>query len=422
MKYFKYNEFNIPLSCVTGLSYSLSGNIVPVKDLSFKCTGINPIQVQLQLTLNASTCFGNNEFIKLARDLTAVHPTSARLSDYIAIGNDIIVPQMKFMLISVNNTFQSDRLGNLQEVQISWTFAGSRVVKDANRKTELVLENKSLIPKVTLTCKGKSIECANDINICNLQISAFKGTVELLFGDSYTEADRDSWFVDTISNEAYFEIDGYGKYYIEYSTKTDNWITYTLTKFDVSWRQRVTKTYLESDYTLKQVFPSANVSSKAAFKYFKMDDTPYNTLFALKDLLGFSIGLRNDTIYLYDLPESLPVGQVTYNYTLDDDLMTSPITKVIIRDGIVEYTAGDDKGETYYVDSICRLSNGTADKLLKSIKFQQNMITLTLPLDTKVNIGSLINVYDGNKTFNCVCTEFEISFLDNTMKLELHYL
>ena len=422
MKYFKYNDIVIPLSCITGLSYSLNGNIVPTRNLSFKCTGINPIQVQVSITLNASTCFSVDEFISLARKLTTIHPSINMPAGVISIADEIIIPQMQFMLSSVNNTFQSDRLGKLQEVQISWTFAGSKVVKDANRKTELAIENQSLLPKVTLNCKGKSVECANDINICNLQISAFKGTIELLLGDSYTEADRDSWFVDVANNGSYFEIEGYGKYYITELIMNDNWLIYDLTKFDVSWYKNITKTYLESDYTLKQVFPSADVSSKASFKYFKMDDTPYNTLFALKDLLGFNIGLRNDTIYLYDLPESLPVGQVTYNYTLDDDIMTSPITKVIIRDGLTEYTAGDDKGETYYTDSICRLSPGTAERLLKYITFQRNMITMTIPLDTRINIGSLVNVYDGNKTFNCICTEFQISFLDNTMTLELHYL
>ena len=29
MKYFKYSNISIPLSCISGLSYSLSGNIVP---------------------------------------------------------------------------------------------------------------------------------------------------------------------------------------------------------------------------------------------------------------------------------------------------------------------------------------------------------------------------------------------------------
>lgn len=422
MQYFKYNDITIPLSCITGLSYSLNGNIVPTRDLSFRCTGINPIQVQVSITLNTSTCFSIDKFISLARNLTTIHPSSNMSAGVIYIGDDIIIPQMQFMLSSVNNTFQSDRLGNLQEVQISWTFAGSKVVKDANRKTELATENQSLLPKVYLTCKGKSIECANDISITNFQLSGFTGTIDLLFADTYTEADRNSWFVETLNNEAYFTIEGYGKYYITDSSKNDNWITYNLTKFDVSWYKKITSTYLESDYTLKQVFPSANVSSKASFKYFKMDDTPYNTLFTLKDLLGFNIGLRNDTIYLYDLPETLPTTTITYNYTLDDDIMTSPITKVIIRDGLVEYTAGDDKGETYYTDSICRLSPGTAERLLKYITFQRNMITMTIPLDSRMNIGSLVNVYDGNKTFNCICTEFQISFLDNTMTLELHYL
>lgn len=421
MKYFKYSNISIPLSCIAGLSYSLLGNIIPLRNLSFKCTGINPIQVQVQIILNKSTCY-EADFLELARQLGNIPPFFNEEPDNISIADNIILPQMQFMLSSVNSSFQSDRLGNLQEVQINWTFSGSRVIKDENRKLQLSLDSQSLIPKTTLTCKGKSVECANDISITEMKLSAFTGTVELLFADTYTEVDRDSWFVDVADNESYFEIDGYGKYYIVESTMIDNWITYKLSKFDVSWMQHVTKTYLEDDYTLANVFPSADVTSKAAFKYFKMDDTPYNVLFKLQNILGFCIGLREDKIYLYDLPDKLPSATITYDYTLDNDLMTKPISKVIIRDGIIEYSAGDDKGETYYVDSICRLSSGTADRLLKYVEFNHNMIILTLPLDTRLNIGSLVNVYNGDKLFNCICTEYELSFLDNTMTLELHYL
>ena len=421
MKYFKYSNISIPLSCITGLSYSLSGNIVPLRNLSFKCTGINPIQVQVQIMLDKSTCY-DVDFLELTRQLVNIQPFFNKEPDNISIADNIILPQMQFMLSSVNSSFQSDRLGHLQEVQINWTFSGSRVIKDENRKLQLTLDSQSLIPKTKLTCKGKSVECANDISITEMRLSAFTGTVELLFADTYTDVDRDSWFVDVADNESYFEIDGYGKYYIVESTMVDNWITYKLSKFDVSWMQHATKTYLEDDYTLANVFPSADVTSKASFKYFKMDDTPYNVLFKLQNILGFCIGLREDKIYLYDLPDKLPSATITYDYTLDDDLMTKPISKVIIRDGIVEYSAGDDEGETYYVDSICRLSSGTAERLLKYVEFNHNMIILTLPLDTRLNIGSLVNVYNGDKLFNCICTEYELSFLDNTMTLELHYL
>ena len=421
MKYFKYSNISIPLSCITGLSYSLSGNIVPLRNLSFKCTGINPIQVQVQIMLDKSTCY-DVDFLELTRQLVNIQPFFNKEPDNISIADNIILPQMQFMLSSVNSSFQSDRLGHLQEVQINWTFSGSRVIKDENRKLQLTLDSQSLIPKTTLTCKGKSVECANDISITEMRLSAFTGTVELLFADTYTDVDRDSWFVDVADNESYFEIEGYGKYYIVESTMIDNWITYKLSKFDVSWVQHVTKTYLEDDYTLANVFPSADVTSKASFKYFKMDDTPYNVLFKLQNILGFCIGLREDKIYLYDLPDKLPSATITYDYILDDDLMTKPISKVIIRDGIVEYSAGDDEGETYYVNSICRLSSGTAERLLNYVEFNHNMIILTLPLDTRLNIGSLVNIYNGDKLFNCICTEYELSFLDNTMTLELHYL
>ena len=124
----------------------------------------------------------------------------------------------------------------------------------------------------------------------------------------------------------------------------DNWVNFELTKFPKRWHQRRTETLISTDkvFTLADVFKpvidDVEVKSKAKFEYFRFDDTPANVLRNLQDSLGYLIGLRNDKIYLYDAPDVIGLGQVTYDYPLDNDVMTMPITKVIIRDGYSEYT------------------------------------------------------------------------------------
>ena len=153
MQYFTFNNIQIPLTCVSGLSYGRNANIVPNKDLTCKCLGINPMQVQVQLTLNASTCYADDfkdrkeAFLNLARTLSQIRPSKNDKPSFIQLGKDIIIPQMKFMLISTNLTYQSDRLGNLQEIQISWTLGGTQVVKEENRDTELKTNTQKLFPK-----------------------------------------------------------------------------------------------------------------------------------------------------------------------------------------------------------------------------------------------------------------------------------
>lgn len=432
MQYLKFGKYEIPLSCITGLSYSKQGNIVESSNLRCRCLGINNVQVQLQIAINPSTCY-DMDFIKFARDMSQVRPSKTEKPAKIYLGNDILLPQLEFMLISTNITYQSDRLGKLQEMQLSWTLSASRVVKEENRNTELLTNNELIMPKVTLHCDGKSIECKQDISIANLRISGFRGTIELFLADTYTDVDRDAWLAQVNNSKtSYFEIEHYGKFYILSSNIVyDNWLSFDLTKFNKHWYKKQTKTFVADPssskvFTLKDIFSDCDdikVKSRAKVKYFKYDDTPYNVLKSLQDDLGYNIGLQGDDIILYDTPDKIGKGDVTYDYILDGDTMTTPITKCIIRDDRAEYIAGNDDGETYYVYTNASVTQDAANAVLKYVNFSQNMITLSIPYEPRIRIGSIININVGNdEVLNCVCTEYDIDFLSNSMQIELHYV
>lgn len=433
MQYLKFGKYEIPLSCIDGLSYSKQGNIVDSSNLSCRCIGINNVQVQLQIVINPSTCY-DRDFIEFARVMSQVRPSKTEKPAKIQIGNDLLLPQLEFMLISTNITYQSDRLGKLQEMQLSWTLSASRVVKDENRNTELLTNNELIMPKVTLYCDGKSIECKQDISIANLQLSGFRGTIELFLADTYTEVDRDAW-LNKVNNSktSYFEIEHYGKFYILSSNIVyDNWLSFDLTKFNKHWYKKQTKTFIADPsspkvFTLKDIFSDCDdnvvVKSKAKVRYFKYDDTPYNVLKALQDDLGYNIGVSEDTIILYDTPDKIGKGDITYDYILDGDTLTTPITKCIIRDDRAEYITGNDDGETYYVYTNASVTQDAASAVLKYVNFNQNMITLSIPYEPRIRIGSIININIGNdEILNCVCTEYDIDFLSNSMQIELHYV
>ena len=432
MQYLKFGKYEIPLSCISGLSYSKQGNIVDTSNLSCRCIGINNVQVQLQIIISPSTCY-DMDFIEFARTMSQVRPSKTEKPAKIYLGNDILLPQLEFMLISTNITYQSDRLGKLQEMQLSWTLSASRVVKEENRNTELLTNNELIMPKVTLHCDGKSIECKQDISIANLHLSGFRGTIELFLADTYTEVDRDAWLAQVNNSKtSYFEIEHYGKFYILSSNIVyDNWLSFDLTKFNKHWYKKQTKTFIADPsspkvFTLKDIFSDCDdikVKSRAKVQYFKYDDTPYNVLKSLQDDLGYNIGLQGDDIILYDTPVKIGKGDITYDYVLDGDTLTTPVTKCIIRDDRAEYITGNDDGETYYVYTNASVTQDAANAVLKYVNFNQNMITLSIPYEPRIRIGSIINVNIGNdEILNCVCTEYDIDFLSNSMQIELHYV
>ena len=432
MQYLKFGKYEIPLSCISGLSYSKQGNIVDSSNLSCRCIGINNVQVQLQIIISPSTCY-DMDFIEFARTMSQVRPSKTEKPAKIYLGNDILLPQLEFMLISTNITYQSDRLGKLQEMQLSWTLSASRVVKEENRNTELLTNNELIMPKVTLHCDGKSIECKQDISIANLHLSGFRGTIELFLADTYTEVDRDAWLAQVNNSKtSYFEIEHYGKFYILSSNIIyDNWLSFDLTKFNKHWYKKQTKTFIadpnsQKVFTLNDIFSDCDdikVKSRAKVRYFKYDDTPYNVLKSLQDDLGYNIGLQGDDIILYDTPDKIGKGDITYDYVLDGDTLTKPITKCIVRDDRAEYIAGNDDGETYYVYTNASITQEAANAVLKYVNFNQNMITLSIPYEPRIRIGSIINVNIGNdEILKCVCTEYDIDFLSNSMQIELHYV
>ena len=432
MQYLKFGKYEIPLSCISGLSYSKQGNIVDSSNLSCRCIGINNVQVQLQIIISPSTCY-DMDFIEFARTMSQVRPSKTEKPAKIYLGNDILLPQLEFMLISTNITYQSDRLGKLQEMQLSWTLSASRVVKEENRNTELLTNNELIMPKVTLHCDGKSIECKQDISIANLHLSGFRGTIELFLADTYTEVDRDAWLAQVNNSKtSYFEIEHYGKFYILSSNIVyDNWLSFDLTKFNKHWYKKQTKTFIadpnsQKVFTLNDIFSDCDdikVKSRAKVRYFKYDDTPYNVLKSLQDDLGYNIGLQGDDIILYDTPDKIGKGDITYDYVLDGDTLTKPITKCIVRDDRAEYIAGNDDGETYYVYTNASITQEAANAVLKYVNFNQNMITLSIPYEPRIRIGSIINVNIGNdEILKCVCTEYDIDFLSNSMQIELHYV
>ena len=144
---------------------------------------------------------------------------------------------------------------------------------------------------------------------------------------------------------------------------------------------------------------------------------------ALQDDLGYLIGLEKDDIIIYDTPDKIGRGDITYDYVLNADTMTVPVTKVIVRDDRGEYWAGNDDGETYYVYTNASVTKQAAESLLKYVNFNQNMITLSIPYEPRIRIGSIININIGNgAVLNCIVTEYDIDFLSNNMQLELHYV
>lgn len=419
MQYLEFEDYKIPLVCVTGFSYNKSGNLVQRAARKYVCTGINNIQVQLQMSINVQM------YAELARELAFVHPHKTNPPSTLKVAGQTVLPQLQFLLTSTNVTYQSDRLGNLQSIELSWTLSGSRVVKNENREVVLYNTKKDgieLLPRVTLHCKNKTLELKNNISICRLNLTGFNGELQVMLSDTYTSIDRQVWFIiPNQRDDVYFDVENYGKFYITSSHFDDNIISYKLTKFSKKWFKATSKTY--QDATLKDIFPVVNKSNIQIY-YYLLNDTLYNSLYTLQDSLGFLIGVKGDSITVYDVPEKIKKGSVTYNYITNSDIVTMPISGLTLSTVSSIMTVGTDEQEVMSKACQCVPTDleATTTQLLKYINFSKNVITMAVPYESKLYVGCLVNVRLKSETLPCICTNYEIDFMTGQMRLELHYL
>lgn len=422
---FDYGDLSIPLSCVSGLSYKKSAHVIDKSNMSCESRGFDVIQAQLQIAANRASCV-DSPFDDLVNRLSSLSPTTVGTPGGISVGGVALVPQMLFMISSVNYSAQSDKTGRIEELNVDVTFTGTRVVKEENRKTELATGNSGRFPSVEFHCDGKTISCSKDISISRLVLSDSFGSIELLLSDTYREISRTSWLkTPNDDSGSYFDIEGMGRYFVLSSSLQDEcWLSFQVTKFPREFYRKRSQTYLERT-RVSDLFPGVISHTGAAFSYFKFDDTPFNVLNVLRDALGFLVSSRGSDVVFYDVPDRIESGEITFDYLCERDSMTTPITKAIIRDGVGEFVAGTDDGETYYAKSPCLLSEDgeeTARRVLKYVNFLKNVIILPVPYDARIAQGSVVNVKTGNEILACVVTQFEVDFIENLMRLELHYV
>lgn len=437
MKYISIinDTIRIPLAVLTSFSYSKRGNIVETSRNTHISRGFGCQELSISFSLTPSVLVIFNEvgntfssFGEMAYNFMSLEPDIETEPSHVYLAGNVICPELLFSLTSITATPQSDLYGVLQRVDVQMVLSGSKCSKESAKQMPVSYDENAVLPRVSVTCKGKTAVCQDSISICELVITPTTLNISLLLSTSHADKSSNAWVYTVATDKTvYIDVDGYGRYYVQNAHTDGDSVSYECSIFSRNADAVITKTLLDS--TLQSVLNALDLSvsvksdsiSKINVDNYTIHSDSVQTLKELASNLGFLAAFRENTAFLFELPETLNNAD-ELNYFIEDDIVSSPTTKAIYRDGLHEFSSGSDAGFCIIVNSPVCTKTDRASKLLDVQRFMERGITIEIPLNTHIKHYSGVRLnYNGNQ-IDCLVTDFSADLLANTMILRLNYL
>lgn len=437
MKYLSIlnDTVRIPLAIMNSFSYSKAGNIIETRKNTFACRGFACREIACSMTLNqfAVSLFNsvNTRKFEGLSDLVSyfiqILPDKTVQPYHVTIAGHTVCSELLFSITSVTQAMQCDRNDNVQECSISFTLSGTRVSKDSATQAITSYDENTTIPKVSITCKGKTAVCQDEISITELVVTPSTLKLSIIVSDGFRRKSSNAWIYDVSSDIAKVEVENIGEFYVKSARTDEDMIEYECDIFDKSAEQTITKTVIESDMSkaLSILKLPLKIESQS-INIIRVDNWTLNgnsadLLKVLQDNSGVLVGFRKDGIHLVDVPASI-ASSGTLSYFITDDIVSAPTTRLIIRDGKHEYVAGNASGATMIVNSQISLNTDRSRQLLRLQQMRENVISLTIPYDERISHLSAVSLNYNGGSINALVMDYSIDFLSGTMRLDLGYL
>lgn len=438
-------ELNIPLAIVSGISYTKTGNLIETHKNTFYCKGYGcqNIAVSFSLTPNVLPLFYENNaamapdsegknawtFTDLVKYFINVKPNRLELPFHVYLADHCLCPELMFSITSCTQSLQSDLNGNVLQCDISMTLSGTACSKESSRAPEVSYDVTSELPVVTLTVNDKSVTFADDIHITEFQLTPTTAHLQVLLSTSFKTKSTNAWvYMPAQSENSFVEIKGFGKFYIQNAEWDGDLLSLECSKFSKQSEELITKTFI--DASLNDVINTLNIpieiSSKAtALKAFTLShlfirENSINALRILRDNLGFIVAATEDKFICYDLPTEFPanLSPIVLDAFINTDTVSAKTTRVVIRDGLHEYSHGTEEGQEILINSPICSTVDRSSQLLRLNRFLENTVEVTIPYDSRIKHHSIVQC----ENITGIVTDYNIDFLQNIMTLGINYL
>lgn len=429
-------DLNIPLSILTGCSYTKAGNIVETSKNKFYCKGYACREVAVSFSLTPPALAHFNEcndgrwlrFPDLVAYFMQLVPDKVQPPYALYIAGHAICPELKFTITSATNTLQSDRLGNVQRCDVALTLSGCACAKAAAQQGLASYDSNLEMPKTTISCKGKTCVCQDEIAISEMQITPTTLRLRLLLSDSFKEKSANAWvFQPAQDSTSVIAVDGYGSFYIKSVSTDEDSVVYECSIFSKTAEQAITQTVLDGNLAtvlgklrIEHSVEDAALNTVDVSNY-TLNGSSVEVLKELQENLGFLIGWRDGKAHIFEVPKVITAnGEL--NYFITEDIASAPTTRMVYRDALHEYRAGNQEGQEIIINSPVCTSTDRAPNLLSFYQLMESAITLTVPNNKGIKHMAQVTLNYNGGAINCLVTDYTADLITNTMQLQLSYI
>lgn len=433
MQYLAWADRLIPLCFVTGFSYSKRARVTEHAGGFASARGFETaeISVRVNLSRGAAMAYGLN-YADCLRKLDELTADKENAQGPVSLGGYPIYPELNFALTNINKTTLTDLASNdIASLEADITLSGVSCVKEVARDRALIFDLKDTaiqLPKVTLTCKGKSLVVQDSLSIARFETAPDRIELEIYISQDDKKPDRKGFLECIMSDHATVTCElpqGTVSYNVIRCQQVDNVMEISGSVFPETSAQMVTKTFADCD--LSDIIAAIcdmmgieyDIRVSGHVDYYLMKTTPTQALEDLQHSSGFIVSRQGNKVTFAWVPDSI-TPQKTLNLNVTEDTIEELTCGIIWRDGLNEATFGDISGNVPEVQSVFRSPDGGAyaKRLLAYQRHAQSYIRIEDALDDTIGSHSQVAIVRNNEAVPVLVDYPIFNWLDGTMILE----
>lgn len=419
-------DFKIPLCFVQSISWTKRARTVTHAGGYVSARGFEAAEISAKLHIDVATCkqFGHDPVDIFSRIDSTVTSRVAQ-PDIFYLGKYAVYPTIEFALTNINKTY----IPEIGVIECDCVFSGVRAVKNVARENALEMQPTQTIPKVTLSAKGKDLVLQDFAQISRLVTMPDAVSISATFGSDLDLVSRGGFLDDLLTGSVSVDLPaGRIKYHVVELNLVEDLLDITASVLPPKSAQIVTKTYFDVDLRdiIEDLSKSAGIECKCLTSgnvdYYCAFGAPISCIRDLQRSAGFLMSWRGGVLTCVDVPGAISADTEIEYIDMQADANSEPVSGCYWFDGVNQQTAGVISTTAIRIYSMFRSASGYAEKCLEFARYEKNSIVIDADIIETIDTHSAVYVRSNDSIIQCMVEWYEMDWIANTMRLELHYL
>lgn len=422
--------FTIPLVCVDSLSWTKKAKTVThqggyVSSRGFEAAEIS-VKVRVEYTILKQLGLDAESIYNSVKSLVTDRKSE---SGVFYVGGYPLYPEMEFTPTNINKTYITDS-AKVAIIDMDMVFSGVTAVKEVVRNRALELSPYIAIPELVLSVDNKKIVIQDSFHLNEFISQPDSITFTVSIGSDMDLVSRKG-FLDAILAGGIITADipqGETKYYVIDANLVEEQLSVTGSIYPPQALKSLARTY--SDTTIKAILEDLAKEAgielickvSGSIDYYRAFGNPVQCIKQIQSGAGFIMSYRQGVLTCVDVPESIEGKEELEYIEMEQDTNSEPIHGVYWYDGINQFTAGELDASARQVYSPFRSKEDYSQRCLRYLQYMNNQIVINADLTLNIDSHSAVYVQSNDLYVQCMVEFYEYDWVNNTARIELHYV